>query len=71
MDKVSDNAMFFGGNEDVPKAHKASLKSWKLEDHIASPVISLSRVEQISYDYFNAIYVPSGHAPTNDLLKDK
>ena len=71
MDKVSDNAMFFGGNEQALKEHKALLVSLKLVDRAESPVISLSRVEQIGYDHFDAIYVPGGHAPMNDLLKDK
>ena len=71
MDKVSDNAMFFGGNEQALKEHKSLLNSLKLIDRVESPVISLSRVEQIGYDHFDAIYVPGGHAPMNDLLKDK
>jgi putative intracellular protease/amidase len=71
MDKVSDNAMFFGGNVQALEEHKALLESLKLVDRVESPVISLSRVEQIGYDHFDAIYVPGGHAPMNDLLKDK
>jgi len=71
MDKVSDNAIFFGGNEQSLKEHKKLLNSLKLVDRVESPVISLSRVEQIGYDRFDAIYVPGGHAPMNDLLKDK
>ncbi|AGH82252.1 ThiJ/PfpI domain-containing protein [Psychromonas sp. CNPT3] len=71
MDKISDNAMFFNGNEKALQAHKTLLKSLKLVDRIESPVISLNRVKQIGYDHFDAIYVPGGHAPMNDLLKDK
>ncbi|MEH6448141.1 MAG: type 1 glutamine amidotransferase domain-containing protein [Oleispira sp.] len=70
MDKVSDNVMFFA-NEQALKEHKALLESLKLVDTSESPVISLSRVEQIGYDHFDAIYVPGGHAPMNDLLQDK
>ncbi|MDP1136398.1 DJ-1/PfpI family protein, partial [Klebsiella pneumoniae] len=33
-----------------------------------SPVISLSRVEQIGYEHFDAVYIPGGHAPMQDLL---
>ncbi|MCW0019074.1 type 1 glutamine amidotransferase domain-containing protein [Rhizobium sp. BT-226] len=33
-----------------------------------SPVISLARVEQIGYEHFDAVYVPGGHAPMQDLL---
>jgi putative intracellular protease/amidase len=71
MDKVSDNVMFFGGNEQALKEHKVLLNALKLVDRVESPVISLSRVEQIGYEHFDAIYVPGGHAPMNDLLKDK
>ena len=70
MDKVSDNDMFFA-SESSRKEHKALLESLKLVDSVESPVISLSRVEQIGYDRFDAIYVPGGHAPMNDLLQDK
>lgn len=42
----------------------------KILDLAASPVISLSRVKQIGYDHFNAVYVPGGHAPTQDLATD-
>jgi putative intracellular protease/amidase len=31
-------------------------------------VISLKRVEQIGYDHFDAVYIPGGHAPMQDLL---
>lgn len=71
MDKVSDNVMFFGGSEQDLKAHKTMLNSLKLTDSAQSPVISFSRVEQIGYDNFDAVYVPGGHAPMNDLLTDK
>lgn len=71
MDKVSDNAMFFGGNKKALAEYKELLKSLKLTDPKNSPVVSLSRIEQIGYDKFDAIYVPGGHAPMNDLLTDK
>lgn len=71
LDKVSDNVMFFGGDEAALQAHKDLLKELKLTDAEKSPVISLDRVEQIGYGNFDAIYVPGGHAPMIDLLKDK
>ncbi len=71
MDKVSDNVMFFGGNADSLEAHKALLNDLNLTDPETSPVISLSRVEQLGYERFDALYVPGGHAPMNDLLKDQ
>lgn len=71
VDKMSDNAMFFGGNKEALEVHKALLKKMQLTDKAQSPVISLSRVEQLGYNSFDAVYVPGGHAPMNDLLKDK
>jgi putative intracellular protease/amidase len=71
LDKVSDNAMFFGGDESALQAHKDLLKELKLTDAAQSPVISLARVEQIGYGNYDAVYVPGGHAPMIDLLKDK
>ena len=71
MDKLSDNVMFFGGEHASLDSHKTLLNNLKLTDKQNSPVISLSRVAQIGYDNFDAIYVPGGHAPMNDLLKDR
>ena len=77
MDKNSDNAMFFGDMEKKPrkakkslKVHKSLLKKLKLMDKKQSPVISLARVKQIGYDHFDALYVPGGLAPMNDLIKE-
>jgi putative intracellular protease/amidase len=70
MDKVSVNAMFFA-SESARKEHKALLESLNLVGTVASPVINLSRLEQIGYDRFDAIYVPGGHVSMNDLLQDK
>ncbi len=46
----------------------AMLDKLKLTSDNASPVVSLARVEQIGYDHFDAVYVPGGHAPMQDLL---
>ena len=46
----------------------ALLDKLKLTSDSASPVISLACVEQIGYDHFDAVYVPGGHAPMQDLL---
>jgi putative intracellular protease/amidase len=70
LDKVSDNVMFFGSQKLLDE-HKNLLKKLKLTDRASSPVISLSRVKQIGHNYFDAIFVPGGHAPMSDLLKDK
>ncbi|PMN72440.1 type 1 glutamine amidotransferase domain-containing protein [Enterovibrio norvegicus] len=71
VDVLSDSAMFFGNDEKSMAEHKALLAKLKITDKENSPVISLSRVEQIGYDKFDAVYVPGGHAPMNDLLTDK
>ncbi|NKB65158.1 MAG: type 1 glutamine amidotransferase domain-containing protein [Gammaproteobacteria bacterium] len=68
LDIVSDNVMFFS-NEESLKTHKQLLADLMITDKIASPVVSLNRVKQIGYEHFDALYVPGGHAPMNDLLK--
>ncbi|ERK16267.1 ThiJ/PfpI family protein [Pantoea sp. AS-PWVM4] len=67
MDKVSVNAKDFGGDEKALETHLKLLDSLKLTDPVHSPVISLSRVEQIGYSHFDAVFVPGGHAPMQDL----
>ncbi|YCI06840.1 type 1 glutamine amidotransferase domain-containing protein (plasmid) [Ensifer sp. D2-11] len=68
VDKTSIDKMYFGGDETVMKASQAQLDELGLLSRTASPVISLARVEQIGYDHFDAVYVPGGHAPMQDLL---
>ncbi|MEM9320687.1 MAG: type 1 glutamine amidotransferase domain-containing protein [Pseudomonadota bacterium] len=69
VDAVSENVLFFGSQEALD-AHKGLLLEMQITDPEHSPVISLHRVAQIGYDAFDALYVPGGHAPMNDLLKD-
>lgn len=71
LDVVSDNEMFFDNSKEQLEEHKALLASLKITDTNSSPVISLSRVEQIGYEKFDAVFLPGGHAPMNDLLRDK
>ncbi|WP_043309858.1 type 1 glutamine amidotransferase domain-containing protein [Pseudomonas sp. ML96] len=68
MDVTSDSAQYFGGDAASLAAHKALLEKLRLTEAGASPVISLARVEQIGYQHFDALYVPGGHAPMQDLL---
>ncbi|MFC0139897.1 type 1 glutamine amidotransferase domain-containing protein [Erwinia mallotivora] len=63
MDKGSVDAKDFGGDKKSLEVHLALLKQLKLTDPEHSPVISLTRVEQIGYDHFDAVFVPGGHAP--------
>jgi len=67
LDQGSLNKSYFGNDEAVFNQHKALLESLKLTSAADSPVISLSRVEQIGYQAFDAVYVPGGRAPMQDL----
>ena len=68
LDKGSVNAMFFGGDQDALDAHRKLLEQLRLTDSVHSPVVSLARVEQQGYGSYDAVYVPGGHAPMQDLL---
>lgn len=67
LDQGSLNKSYFGNDQAVFEQHQALLASLKLTSPDQSPVISLSRVEQIGYDQFDAVYVPGGRAPMQDL----
>ncbi len=69
VDMLSENVMFFG-TEEALSEHKNLMIELQITNPETSPVISLDRVEQIGYDAFDAVYVPGGHAPMNDLLTD-
>lgn len=68
LDKSSSDKMYFNNDVTALEEHKALLERLKITSVGESPVISLSRVEQIGYEHFDAIYVPGGHAPMQDLL---
>lgn len=68
VDTTSIDKMYFGGDEAAMKASEAQLSELGLISSDRSPVVSLARVEQIGYDHFDAVYVPGGHAPMQDLL---
>jgi putative intracellular protease/amidase len=68
LDKSSSDKMYFNNDVAALQEHKALLDALKITSAGESPVISLSRVEQIGYEHFDAIYVPGGHAPMQDLL---
>ncbi len=68
LDKGSVNAMFFGGDQAALDAHHKLLEQLRLTDSANSPVVSLARVEQQGYGKYDAVYVPGGHAPMQDLL---
>jgi putative intracellular protease/amidase len=68
LDKNSVNPMFFGGDQAALDVHRNLLEQLRITDAANSPVISLARVEQQGYGRYDAIYVPGGHAPMQDLL---
>lgn len=68
LDKSSVDKMHFGGDVAAMEESSALLEKLNLSSREKSPVVSLARVEQIGYDHFDAVYVPGGHAPMQDLL---
>ncbi|PTQ12405.1 type 1 glutamine amidotransferase domain-containing protein [Sphingomonas oleivorans] len=68
LDQSSVDKMYFNGDETAMQASLALLAQLKLTSRSESPVVSLARVEQRGYDQFDAVYVPGGHAPMQDLL---
>lgn len=68
VDRGSQDPMYFGGDAQAMQAHQDLLEQLRLTQPGQSPVLSLARIEQIGYDRFDAVYVPGGHAPMQDLL---
>lgn len=68
LDQGSVNPMFFGGDQAALDTHLQLLQQLRLTDSAQSPVVSLARVEQQGYGRYDAVYVPGGHAPMQDLL---
>ncbi|WP_085686904.1 MULTISPECIES: type 1 glutamine amidotransferase domain-containing protein [unclassified Pseudomonas] len=71
LDRSSDDKMYFNNDVAALQTHKALLEQLKITSPGESPVISLSRVEQVGYDHFDAVYIPGGHAPMQDLLRSQ
>ncbi len=71
LDKGSINPMFFGGDTKAMQQHIDLLDTLAVTSPTQSPVVSLARVEQIGYEQFDAVYVPGGHAPMQDLVVSK
>jgi len=69
LDRGSLDPMYFGGDAQALRTHQALLDTLALTAPDKSPVLSLERVEQIGYDRYDAVYVPGGHAPMQDLLR--
>lgn len=71
VDRTSIDPMHFGGSADALRTHQALLETLALTSPGTSPVLSLERIEQIGYGRFDAVYIPGGHAPMQDLLVSK
>lgn len=68
LDKSSDDKMYFNNDINAWRTHRALLDKLRLTSPVSSPVISLARAAQRGYGEFDAIYIPGGHAPMQDLL---
>ncbi|MDK1336274.1 type 1 glutamine amidotransferase domain-containing protein [Cronobacter turicensis] len=68
LDKSSDDKMYFNNDVNAWRTHRALLDKLRLTSPVSSPVISLARASQRGYGEFDAIYIPGGHAPMQDLL---
>jgi len=65
VDASSVTPAYFGNDAAQLRLHKELLEKLAL----TSPTVSLARVEQRGYARFDAVYIPGGHAPMQDLLK--
>ena len=67
LDRHSVDKMYFDNDEASMQAHLALLEKLRITSAEHSPVVSLARVEQGGYARYDAVYVPGGHAPMQDL----
>ena len=70
MDQGSFDKSYFGGSNEALNDHKVLMDRLKITSLTDSPVVSLSRIEQVGYAQFDALYVPGGRAPLQDLATD-
>ena len=68
LDRNSVDKSYFNNDEASMQQHLALLDKLRITSVEQSPVISLARVEQGGYGRYDAVYVPGGHAPMQDLL---
>ncbi|MGF6174380.1 putative intracellular protease/amidase [Ensifer sp. 4252] len=71
VDRTSVDPAYFGGSADQMKVYQDLLDELAITSPEKSPVIGLARVAQIGYASFDAVYIPGGHAPMQDLLHDR
>ncbi|SFU98948.1 type 1 glutamine amidotransferase domain-containing protein [Pseudoduganella namucuonensis] len=68
VDRNSLDPSYFGG-EAAMAEHLALMEKLRITA-ADSPVVSLARVEQGGYGRYDALYVPGGHAPMQDLTRN-
>lgn len=68
LDRSSVDKVYFSNDAAELERYQALLAQLKITSAKDSPVVSLARVEQIGLDQFDAVYIPGGHAPMQDLL---
>ena len=68
LDRSSVDKMYFDNDEASMQQHLALLEKLRITSVEQSPVVSLARIEQGGYARYDAVYVPGGHAPMQDLL---
>ncbi|RSZ60486.1 type 1 glutamine amidotransferase domain-containing protein [Massilia atriviolacea] len=69
VDATSLDPMYFGGDAASMKQHQGLVDRLDISSRQRSPVISLARAEQIGYARYDAVYIPGGHAPMQDLIR--
>lgn len=68
LDRSSVDKMYFNNDSAELERYQAMLAQLNITSTKNSPVISLARAEQIGLEQFDALYIPGGHAPMQDLL---
>lgn len=69
LDLSSLDPMYFGGDAASMQTYQDLAGKLAMTSPRKSPVISLARVEQIGYGNYDAVYIPGGHAPMQDLIR--
>lgn len=69
VDRSSLDKMYFGNDEASMQQHLALMEKLQITSPGKSPVVSLARVEQAGYAAYDAVYIPGGHAPMQDLVR--
>ena len=72
LDPVSDTSdHFLDTSQENYNAHKALLHRLMLTDKTHSPVVSFARIDQMGIENFDALFVPGGHVPLDDLVANE